>query len=215
MRRGVFAFLAVVSLILLVVIVILWLREAGGDLGGGTDIFYYARAGGRFWRVESDGGWLELSSVNGWPNDEPPGHFFFPHWHGIDGPFPAPHPVVETPWHVRGVAHGEFGDCRIELQADGRAFWENGTIAAYVLGKYPDHASVPLPYWSVGVREWLLVFLTSLVPLITISVAARSALAKRRLRRGICPACGYDLRATPDRCPECGTPVPPKPEAAR
>jgi len=52
-----------------------------------------------------------------------------------------------------------------------------------------------------GVPCWFLVTLTAIAP-----AAWLRPWKRRRLRMaGLCPSCGYDLRATPSRCPECGT----------
>jgi hypothetical protein len=57
---------------------------------------------------------------------------------------------------------------------------------------------------------WSIVALSCPLP---VFVAARAVVARRRGRPGHCRRCGYDLRATPERCPECGTMAPAAPAA--
>jgi hypothetical protein len=52
-----------------------------------------------------------------------------------------------------------------------------------------------IPYWFPAV-------MAAGLPVIRPAVAASRE--RRRRRIGLCPSCGYDLRATPGRCPECG-----------
>ena len=48
----------------------------------------------------------------------------------------------------------------------------------------------------------------SLAVLIALIGWERRIMSAQNRRPGYCDLCGYDLRATPDRCPECGTPAP-------
>jgi hypothetical protein len=65
----------------------------------------------------------------------------------------------------------------------------------------------PVRSWTEAMVPTWLAVAAGVVPLVVVVVGR----VRRggRVEQGHCPVCGYDLRATPGRCPECGTsPVP-------
>jgi hypothetical protein len=58
-----------------------------------------------------------------------------------------------------------------------------------------------IPWWFVAV-------MSAIAPAAWLRGHLRRHRQRKRVGRGLCPACGYDLRGTPERCPECGAHFP-------
>jgi hypothetical protein len=91
---------------------------------------------------------------------------------------------------------------------------------AYRLGRHDGRGGVlfdpPVTFIEAHVHCGAVAGFFGLLPAIRLGRrVTRSVAARRRRRRnpGVCPCCGYDLRATPDRCPECGAVPPTAPPA--
>jgi hypothetical protein len=69
----------------------------------------------------------------------------------------------------------------------------------YEIAQRPSQAGI---YNYLIVPLWFVFGMGSVLPFGRI---IRRCLRRRKISVGCCNVCGYDLRATPDRCPECGT----------
>ena len=132
-------------------------------------------------------------------------------------------PYRAAPIALTGVAHGD-GDVAIIVVRFPQGFprklgWHYARLAnGPIRQSMPDRVSgvfgygivdtttfVPGTRYSALVLPYWLITLTSAAPLLLIGWRQWRNRAARRIAAGHCPACNYDLRATPGRCPECGT----------
>jgi hypothetical protein len=112
------------------------------------------------------------------------------HWTQHDSMLPAG-VSVERSWTTHPPKELEYTDLRVP-------WWRLGFgyhVANYGRGYVATNHDLWFPAWSVA-----LIF--AVLPAVRI---IRGRRRRRRSKENRCLNCGYDLRATPDRCPECGT----------
>ena len=109
----------------------------------------------------------------------------------------------------RGVSYGRGVPPRANLLPGGTVTFTlstpGGHIARHDLTEPPLSGTI----WYARLPCWQLALATALLPATHLYRYRRSVRRDRR-RAGLCVRCGYDHRATPGRCPECGTVSPAK-----
>jgi hypothetical protein len=117
-------------------------------------------------------------------------------------PWRVPPPDREFGWHMMSRAEPTQTapwDFLLERRGlSGAWAWRGfATVAATfrLFGTYSLHAA--------AVPHALVALIATVAPGLWLGKHLR---ARRRLGRGLCPACGYDLRGGARVCPECGTP---------
>ena len=116
---------------------------------------------------------------------------------GWAGGGPTPPPV--SSWVIVPTHNNAWGDL-----ADRREWAAAGFIQEVTLIGYPDGKAVVYSR-QLRVPSWCALWIPILIGLPGAFWAGRRFRRAYRQAANRCVRCGYDLRATPGRCPECGT----------
>ena len=194
MFHRLFALLSALSLLLCVAVVALWVRSyRTADLL--TD-WYHRPHGDHFIKC-----WPILHSERG-------GVSLNVRTYHIDKALPFPSPRWQTAparaYPARPVSRGPPDPTYTRVVRDtDRRFW------GFQLARYAERpvtwSVASDTYFRATTPHWAWVALLLVLPLLWMRRYVSAARRRRRKARGKCTCCGYDLRATPGRCPECGT----------
>jgi hypothetical protein len=207
MKRRLFTIFWALSLLPFVAVVALWVRShhVADNLGWHCEFDEPERWGERDTSIVSSGGGLRYSRYEIVDTDAPEWLRRLPGAVSFEGP-----PIEEKPvgfrWRTaREVAYPYTGNTYLSRRGNTTLGFGASRImneSTEGLGEaervQQSLIEVVVPYWSLA--------LACLFPLMMPILVAvlRTRRRRRREARHQCPSCGYDLRATPGRCPECG-----------
>ena len=182
--------ISAMSLLLTFATMVLWVRSYWV-----TDFinWYSVKSGGE-WRVSSTRGQFKISE-HYWRGDDPPGT-------GENGELPKAYYGTEKSEPLSAYVpqsfvwlhwHWETGEDTVRTISLAGMTWESTTGS-----EQAPYSYTPL---LVAIPHWLLLALALFAPGRVIHRAVRR---RRSVSLGLCLSCNYDLRASTDRCPECG-----------
>lgn len=184
MKRWILNILLASSLLLCLATLVLWVCSHR------FAIYMVCRTGGTRYELDAYDGKLNVSRMHPW--NRPPLVVYG--WDPINEPTP---PKVNTNWDPLGLGWRE------DQYREALGFmWATGIYSPPFSWQMPK-----TPFQRIAIPSWSAFAVTAVGPAIWIRNRRRS---RRTKDDGIyCTNCGYDLRASNDRCPECGEPIPP------
>ena len=186
MRRALFATLAGLSLLMCVASAALWVRSYSG-----SDYVSRMRL------IRSDPRAVVSHSHEAtWTRGDlrltREEHTYYPHGAPVPTDLAGDTPAL---WNYGRLGRGHVGWDKLPVESFANRLGFHTFTGGMSASFMDEH------HHGIAVPAWLPVAAFSILPLIFVMGVVRR---RRRRGAGRCAGCGYDLRASPDRCPECG-----------